>query len=266
MNVKKIIILVIAIILILGVIGLLIYLSEANKVPLADIVKIGDYIQYNAGEWNDAEINKLTSQKLYAGADSVTFETPYMFGGFKSGDSRNVGIVYPGASTESKTGWRVLDIDKSSGVVTIVSNGITEAFYYPGEEYGGYIAEEVLNVTESIPYDAQGVTQRDWKMYVNGRVATDATCMMKSNVDKITNNIINFNDVVEVFDIVNIKSNYWLGTAYGQSLLYSINSEGIVNSGNNKAYGIRVIVHLKSNIKISPSNSGNGSETLPWKI
>ena len=82
-------------------------ISIVDNPILAEVVNVGDYINYNAGNWTETK-----------GAPA----SEGGFGGYSSGTSKNVGL-------SSGSGWRVYT--KSSNVVTIVHVGCP-ALYYLG--------------------------------------------------------------------------------------------------------------------------------------
>ena len=83
--------------------------------PIADVmVQVGDYINYNAGNWTQADVNKI---KASPGSPSVGLKhdllgtAPNQFTGFTINQSRNgtatinkIHIIYGNCT---KTGWRI---------------------------------------------------------------------------------------------------------------------------------------------------------------
>ena len=89
-----------------------------------DAMHIGDYINYDAGNWSE-------------GKTKPTEDNPFEFGGYTSGQSRNEnsndfytwvksGVTY---GIPKYSGWRIWDI--SEDYVTLISAGCPEVYYHP---------------------------------------------------------------------------------------------------------------------------------------
>lgn len=81
---------------------------------LAEKVKVGDYVAYDAGNWSsEASIPKQNGQ----------------FGGYKSGTSKNASVsLCRTGDKATASGWKVLSV--SGGKVTIVHAGMPECYYH----------------------------------------------------------------------------------------------------------------------------------------
>ncbi len=85
---------------------------------LADKVHVGDYVAYDAGTWKESA-NKPTSENE--------------FGGYTINTSKNSSVEWCWSSSRGSTtlkGWRVLDVNKDTKIVTIVHAGQPECYYH----------------------------------------------------------------------------------------------------------------------------------------
>ena len=249
---------------------------------IAKVVKIGDYINYDAGVWTQEDLNKITSSTGSPLLDSTVSDATSgnqtlptvtkTFGGFELGQSRNTNAVaYTNTSgtvyTPKTEGWRVWDINNSTGVVTLISAGQPETYYHNNN------ATTTLNILQS----------RNYTMYVNeyatsAKVLSGAEAISWYNARFGTNygNLVQdypakstfFNKQFTTDEPISLLSNgslYWLtGNRAGSNYLYAISLNQIISS-NGQAYGIRVMVTLKSDVLVIQNNSG-GSVANPWKI
>ena len=98
-------------------------ISEKNPKTLADVVEVGDYVNY------DANLG-LTYPVTYKPDSSLT--------GYEPNSKQST------YSSADKTKWKVLSIDKKTGTVELVAEKTMANLYLAGKE--GYInAETVLN-------------------------------------------------------------------------------------------------------------------------
>lgn len=224
-------------------------------------VEVGDWINYSAGTWSQTEINSMGG--LYSGASMPTSSNPYTFGGFKAGDSKN-DSRNPGYTNNGEyaniypSGWRVLSIE-SDGTIKITTAGTVEGYYHPYGENYGYKSEYILNkdttntsITDTIK---NGVTPRSWKMYENGDlvVPDSAHCMTYYEAYNVTGNIS-----ATTSSNVRLTGNYyWLSSSYTSYYLWNTCNDGGMGSYNSDCFGIRPVVSLKANIKIT---GGTGAD------
>ena len=147
-------------------------------------IKLGDYVEYSAGTWTEEDINKLGS--LYCGENIPDSNNTYKFGGFKVGQSRDIGIVRAENNISqldmSHNGWRVLKINLD-GSIDLIHAGASEYYYHPTrcvvskktdyQRLAGsavrsrYILSGEKNQEEGLQFTYEGVEPRDWKMYEN---------------------------------------------------------------------------------------------------
>ena len=109
--------------------------------PIASKVKVGDYVNYDAGTWTAEDLAKITSSAgsptLHSTVNDTTTgnqalpTTQGQFGGFELGQSRNTNSTPYSSSYNPRTaGWRVWDIDSTTGEVTLISAGHSETYYH----------------------------------------------------------------------------------------------------------------------------------------
>ena len=258
---------------------------------------IGDFVNYDAGTWTQAEINNiktgLTTGKVTANGSVNRPSSNFQFGGFAAGNSRNgnatpwtftaSNVTYGGyikdASTGSAlTGWRVFDVDGDT--VTLISAGNPEDYFHPDSTYA-YASEYILtgNINSSwSSTEAAKYTKRDWSNYVNSILnATSATVLSKSRLDTwfskyissgantataATYQKIYASPYTRYQNILDNYAWYYLPTSYNARSLYYSNSQyRNINYYSNYAFGVRVLVTLSSDAKFSSTRTGTKTVT-----
>ena len=223
----------------------------AGSKPQASKVKVGDFVNYSAGNWTAADMTKIqnTGAKIAANNSTSLPTKAYEFGGFTEGSSKD-GNATPNDSTykyvtdkstgNAVTGWRVFDVDGDS--VTLISAGCPEDYYHPYGTNYGYISEYILsgNTNSSAPSDLElgsKYTARDWSMYVNASYGSGitATALTKTRLDQWYNKNYNLTSA-NVYDdstfqkiygtnnesLIDNYSYYWLASASGSSGVYNV--------------------------------------------
>ncbi len=179
---------------------------------LADNVKEGDYVAYDAGDW-ETSTKKPTEQG--------------QFGGYTSGKSKNESVACWEKTAPKYNGWRVLSKDDTTKTVTIVHAGQPECYYhlYSINEYSD-ASVNLLNGRGS--------------QYVNNSYAISGRSMNKVDAEKIS----------ETDNLRKMDARYWLATTYSVSTLWFMKENGIISHDGQLgyAYGFRPVVVLKSNI------------------
>ena len=242
----------------------------AGSKPQASKVKVGDFVNYSAGNWTAADMTKIqnTGAKIAANNSTSLPTKAFEFGGFTVGSSKD-GNATPydssyayvtDKSTESAvTGWRVFDIDGDS--VTLISAGCPEDYYH---SYGkAYISEYILsgNTNSSASSDlglGTDYTARDWSMYVNSSYGSGitATALTKTKYDawlsKYAGGSTSKIQGNSYESLIDNYSYYWLASAYGGDYLCHWFPNGrYVNNIGSRAFGVRVLVSLPSGISTS---------------
>ena len=254
----------------------------AGSKPQASKVKVGDFVNYSAGNWTAADMTKIqnTGAKIAANNSTSLPTKAFEFGGFTV-DSSKDGNATPNDSTykyvtdkstgSAVTGWRVFDVDGDS--VTLISAGCPEDYYHSGTTNYGYISEYILsgNTNSSAPSELELGSKyiaRDWSMYVNSTYGSriTATALTKTRLDQWYNKNYNLTSADTYNDdtfrkiygtnnesLIDNYSYYWLASALYSSSVYFVDPSNkyVNNSHNNNAFGVRVLVSLPSGISTS---------------
>lgn len=254
---------------------------------------IGDFINYSAGTWTNDDMTTIAQTGVTPNNSTDKPSKDYKFGGFEVNGSRDgnatpyntsYAYVQDKEAGSAVTGWRLFDV--SNGVMTLISAGCPEDYYQPSTTNSAYISEYILtgNVNSSANASALGLGStykaRNWNMYVNENYgATDASVLTKAKLDawytkhtstanantyadstfqkiyKTSSNCVN-NGMYE--SLIDNYSYYWLSSAYGSSGVYNVGPYGrCVRSGLNRAFGVRVLVSLSSEVKLSEEAVGS---------
>ena len=247
----------------------------------ASKVKVGDFVNYSAGNWTAADMTKIQNSGAKIAANNSTNKpsSNFQFGGFKEGSSKDgnatpydssYAYVTDKATGSAVTGWRVFDVDGDS--VTLISAGCPEDYYHPYGTNYGYISEYILsgNTNSSAPSDLElgsKYTARDWSMYVNASYGSGitATALTKTRLDQWYNKNYNLTSAdtynsstfQKIYgtnneSLIDNHSYYWLASAGGSYSVYLVDPYSRnVNYYSNHAFGVRVLVSLPSGISTS---------------
>ena len=254
------------------------------KPQIKNKVKVGDFVNYSAGNWTAEDMAKIQNSgaKIAANNSSSLPNKAFQFGGFTEGSSKDgnatpydssYAYVTDKATESAVTGWRVFDVDGDS--VTLISAGCPEDYYHPyrTKTNYGYISEYILsgNTNSSAPSDLElgsKYTARDWSMYVNASYGNriTATALTKTRLDQWYNKNYNltsadtynsiFRKIYETNNesLIDNYSYYWLASANNSNSVCNVypygRYVGNADSGNN-AFGVRVLVSLPSGIQTS---------------
>ena len=248
---------------------------------------VGDFVNYTAGTWTEADMNKITASgaKIAANKSATSLpSTSYQFGGFAQGASKD-GNATPYNSSynyvkdengNAITGWRVFDIE-ADGTVTLITAGCPEDYYHPNVTNGGYISEFILTGNKNSSAgstDFIAYTPRDWTMYQNSTYrATNAKALTKARLDSWYTKYVTAGTAANTYtdgtfqkiygtkyeSLIDNYSYYWLSSARSSSGVYLVNlSYRSVISNSYFAFGVRVLVSLPSDIKWTQ----NGTKTV----
>ena len=239
----------------------------------ASKVKVGDFVNYSAGNWTAADMTKIQNSGAKIAANNSTNKpsSNFQFGGFTEGSSKD-GNATPydssyayvtDKSTESAvTGWRVFDIDGDS--VTLISAGCPEDYYHSGTTNYGYISEYILsgNTNSSAPSELELGSKyiaRDWSMYVNSTYGSGitATALTKTKYDawlsKYAGGSTSKIQGNSYESLIDNYSYYWLASAGNSRSLgsWAPSGRGVTYAYDGIAFGVRVLVSLPSGISTS---------------
>lgn len=255
---------------------------------------IGDFVNYDAGIWTQEEIDAIqTGEKsnLVTANGSTSFpDIAFQFGGFTKDSSRNgnatpYGTKYHYVKDKSTgtavTGWRVFDVE--GDIVTLISAGNPEDYYHSSGGYA-YQSEYILtgNVNTSWSGGAlasQDYQKRDWSSYINtAQRAESAIPLTKSRLDnwytKYTNtpNANTYTDATfqkiyqepytKYQNMVDNYSYYWLSAANNTNYVCNVSPNyRAVRSNFDRAFGVRVLVSLSSDVRFTGEKSGTKTIT-----
>lgn len=248
--------------------------------PIIDKIKIGDYITYDAGIWKKEELEELKGNNFYTNGELPGTDAGFKFGGFIENQSRNKAIdAYGGSNITSNhtfsEGWRVLDINED-GSLKIVSAGTVEAFRHLGSSpiegfeagyYSEYILRKVVNKNDTEhteqDYINAGIIPRDFTMYENELAKPNtAHCMSLYDAYNITGSLDETQNNLRDLGIY-----YHLASGQNKIALARVQPGGTILMSGNTCYGIRIVLDLKPEVKISKDNNGDGTSfEKAWKL
>ncbi len=254
-------------------------LPVESATPIAKKVKVGDYVNYDAGTWTAEDLTKITNSAgtptLHSTVNDTTTgnqalpTTQGQFGGFELGQSRNTNST-PYSSTPRTAGWRVWDIDSTTGEVTLISAGHTETYYHANGK--SVASANILKNRNCTMYEnsyaktgsAHILTGQEAVAWYNSEFGTAYTLTENGGSNSTFYNKTFVTS--EPIEVLENGAHYWLASAYDSNNLFQI-APNLRNAycNYNFGLGIRVIVSLKSNVKIE-KDLGDGSVSNPWII
>ena len=243
-----------------------------------------------AGEWTEEDMAKIeaTGAKK-APNNSTSLPSILQFGGFVVGGSKDEnatpyisnGYVKDKETGEGVTGWRLFDIDEE-GRMVLISAGCTEDYSHPYGTNSAYKSEYIA--TGRINSNAEsldlglGTTYlpRDFSMYENKEYGNvKAGALTKERLDewftkyitegkkadtsnyystfikiyKANANVVNEGKYESLLDCY---EHYWLFSSSTSLDMYYMDPWGKgVNSVNNGPFGMRILITLPSDTKLS---------------
>ena len=247
----------------------------------ASKVKVGDFVNYSAGTWNEADMTKIKNSGAKIAANNSTNKPSqaFQFGGFTVGSSKDgnatpynssYAYVTDKSTGSAVTGWRVFDVDGDN--VTLISAGCPEDYYHSGNTNYAYISEYILsgNTNTSASSDlglGSTYTARDWSMYENSDYGSGitATALTKTRLDQWYNknynltsaNVYDDNTFQKIYgtnneSLIDNYSYYWLASARSSSYVCRVDPDRRdVGNNNHNVFGVRVLVSLPSGISTS---------------
>ncbi len=175
---------------------------------LYDVAKVGDYVDYNAGDWKDS--SKMPTENG-------------SFGGYNAGTSKNASVEKCGGGTTNLNGWRVLSKNEKTKTVTIVHAGEPECYYHEYRDSN----TGVINLDNRA------------KEYMN-EYAQSSRSIKKEDIETITPQSNTLRMIGDWYWLATVYSNYDLYSVYASGI--------INGGGNSYAFGYRPVVELKSSV------------------
>ena len=259
--------------------------EEEKEVIVNQYKPQGGFVQYDAGDWTEDEVNELKSKKLYninkEKTVSKAIGLDFTFGGFTyKGDTANASDIASESIITSRnqsvssysggreympkySGWQILESKEENGktyVTKITHAGSPENFvYYYSTGNDAYRVEYILSGgTRQTSYNTY--KPRDWSMYkdknldANGYIS-DVHIMTYEEALAITGN------TNETTGIRNTGANYWLASARSYSQVWNTNAFGTIYDNSIDCFGIRPVVSMADRVYIA---SGSGTESDPY--
>ena len=269
-------------------------IEEEKEVIVNQYMSAKNVVQYDAGDWTQAEIQELQGKNLYninkKKTASNTSGLNFTFGGFTyDGDTANASDIASGNIITSRnqsvapqseygtpkySGWQILESKEENGktyVTKITHAGSPENFVYDYEtSYDNRRVEYILSSGKrQTGYNTY--QPRSWQMYVDqsqkdliadttdkdGNTIKDIHAMDYSEAMAITGNTDN------TTGIRNTGAFYWLASAFTshRGSVWNVYNGGNMVYGYSHCWGVRPIVSLTSEVYIK---SGTGTEADPY--
>ena len=241
---------------------------------------------FNAGDIipADMEIGSSDTATLYAVYTDDETKLPKASNVLQIGDYVNYPVYYdnvsPNGSATNYEGWRVISIE-GDGTINLVSAGVPITYYHaddPSESIGKIVDDFVL--TEVTAVDENTYRKKGFNIYdtLTEIFSNKYTLLDEDGVPKVRS--IQSEDVLKItgtsslnigedlsnkkyHKLFNIGQTYWLASDYvgDDTSLLAVNAEGILANYSNAEYGVRPIVSLKPNVKVTGKDS-----TGAWNI
>ena len=247
---------------------------------IATVVKVGDYVNYDAGVWTEEDLTKITSSNgnptLHSTVNDGTTGNQALptvqgqFGGFELGQSRNTNSTeYSEAGKPNTAGWRVWNIDSTTGIVTLICAGHTEGYYHASGQSSASI--NILKNRDCTMYvndyatEAHILTGQEAATWYNKNFKTNYT-IVENGANASSTFFGKTFTTSEPISILANGSRYWFASAYNYNYLYRVRpgSRDVYYDKDDKG-GIRILVSLKSDVLLKP-DVGNGSVETPYEI
>lgn len=162
----------------------------------ANSMHIGDWVEYNAGTWNETKLSHSKNTSDSTGTtftDDILQQYGFSFGGYTKGGSRNKSVdndaftQAPKVDSHKYEGWRIWSIDGDK--VTLISGGCPEVYFNPGK-LGNGIGRASLRILSGVTAsgyipETAPTSVRDWNNYIN--VAQYATAAKMLTEDEASN-------------------------------------------------------------------------------
>ncbi len=200
---------------------------------LVNVVEKGDYVAYDAGEWDEATEKPKTQGDFGGNAANVN-------------KGNSVSWCYKDSYTTSLKGWRVLETNTSTKTVTLVHAGQPECYYH-GE-----------NKSES----KTKLDERAANEYMND-YAESAHAMTYEEAYAITDSTSSTSETLR-----KTGDYYWLATANSDSnySLWNVGSDGYIDYNYNRSLGFRPVIELKANMLTSGQTTDKVGNKDAWTI
>ncbi len=212
---------------------------------LADVANVGEYVIYDAGNWNETK-EKPTSDG--------------QFGGYTINTSKNLSSTCSGSMTLK--GWRVLSKNEKTKTVTIVHAGIPECYYHGTDSNDSVnkLNTRANNYKNSYAQSAHGMTLQEALTITDNLADTSNDLNKTGRFYWLASSCSNSNN--ESYDKC-IDGDFG---KYSDTALYSVYPSGLLDDNYiNGAFvhlgGFRPVVELKAKIL----TTGQGKDMFDQK-
>lgn len=163
---------------------------ELDKEDTVKVLQVGDFVDYDAGTWTQAEIDEIDYDISYSILPDAGYSRNNGYAEMDSFAPAYYAKMYDNGNVlklDNISGWRIFDIDDDAGVVTLISAANPEDFYIGSQS--SYMTEYILsgninpNWSEKDSADDRYI-KRDWSMYEN------------SDWGSYNANVLTYNDLV----------------------------------------------------------------------
>jgi len=193
-----------------------------NYYVLSEKVKVGDYVLYDAGNWDeDTEVPNRNA--------------PYTFGGYTKDLSRNNGVNC-NYNEEINNGWRVFSIEEDK--VTLIHAGISMCYYHG---YGNGTNDTSINILSNLNEES------NFDYFLDEKYSESVRILTKEDIDKFVGSDSSYARIRN--DLINVGNPYWLASKNGTHYMWYVTEGGSIASDHVGTYGVRVVVTLKKNVK-----------------
>lgn len=230
-NISSIVVITISIIfIIIGIIlsliggGIINFNRNRGSVlySLTEKLKVGDYVNYDAGIWDNTK--EVPNRSL-----------AFSFGGYTKDTSRNDGVICNYNYIKNK-GWRVFKIKDNT--VTLIQSGLSMCYYHG---YGNNTNDKSLKILNGED------EKNNFNYFLNDDFASSVSILSKDDIDEFNGNFSGYKRLEN--DLIKIGVPYWLATKSGSYYMWYVTEGGIVATDHVGNYGVRILVTLKNNIK-----------------
>lgn len=194
---------------------------------LSKKVKVGDYVDYDAGNWEEEKA-------------IPNWSVPFTFGGYVVSSSRNNSVTCNYNEIDRK-GWRVFSVEEDT--VTLIHDGLSMCYYHG---YGSGTNDNSVAILNNSNPDV------NYDCFLDNKYGESVRVLSKEDIDKWYEEDSSYKRIRD--DIINIGNPYWLATKNGTHYMWYVTEGGTVAVDHVGVYGVRILVSLKEKVKTTGKN------------
>ena len=275
-------------------------ITKEIEVKVNKYKSVGGFVQYDAGDWTEEEIQELKNQKLYMLNKAKTYNSTFnlndsstglnfTFGGFTyKGDTTNESAISSGTIITSRnqsvasgrgtpkySGWQILESNSNNGkiyVTKLVHAGSPENFVFAKEPLG-YGGMEAPDNSDRAEYLLSGGTRRtgyntlrDGKTKINPRNWDMYKDQKQLNLINEVH-MMTYDEAAKIChsSLGRINCYYWIAAKYNTWYIcyMSDNIYSSIDYYASACYGVRPVITMNDGVYIV---SGNGTEENPYVL